>query len=110
HDRGVLRAELEDVADLDPPGQVERLAAARAGVSGAGLREASPFRRARVSLQGEPDDVIVAPARAGDGVDGAPHRLVGDHPQARRETVGADVTHRRARGLLDLLLRGEGPM
>ena len=81
--RRVLRPELEDVADLDAARDLERLAAARAGIARrAPARTTAHSETGASRSSAKPRDVPVAPAGARHGVDGAADRLVGDDARA----------------------------
>src|SRR5205823_11119213 len=101
-------AVLEDVPDLDPPGDPQRLTAARTRIAGARHREREEVADSRVPVDRQAANVPVAPAGSGHGVDRAANRAVGKDPHvAAGEMVGSDVSDRRAGRALDLLLGSE---
>jgi hypothetical protein len=97
---GVLGAELEHVADLDPPVDAQRRPALRARVAGLDDRDLAPLRGGEVPSEHHVPRVVVGLVGAGDPPVRLPHRRVGDHVLRARE-VGADVA------LGQLRVRGE---
>ena len=76
---GVLRPELEDVADLDPVREPQRRAAARAGVADARAGDVGDHVGREVAPDVDVAQVDSGPVRAGDQVRRARHQVVDDH-------------------------------
>ena len=108
---GVLAAELEDVADLDAAGDLERAAAVRAHVAGAHLGRLDHAVGGEVAPEGEVDHVLAGLVGAGDPPRALDDPGVDEEPDARRaleaERARADVAldERRVRREVGLVER-----
>src|SRR5207244_10304233 len=98
---GVLGSELEDVAHLDHPLDLEGLAAPGTALAGQGHLEIGPVA-AEVLARPHPDE-MKAVAVGADHVWPALERLIGDHAYATLETHGTDGAHGDAETLAHLL-------
>ena len=100
---GELRAELEDVADLDPVAQDDGLAADRARVALLDIREVSDDVRREVTSEVDIPVVEAFAVRPGDEVRRTRNELV-DHDQrvARTDRRAVAGLHPRRPDLLDL--------
>src|SRR5690606_30612250 len=101
---GVAVAQLEDVADLDGPLDLQRPAAPDAALPRLDLPQVGPLADLDVAFDVDPAQVDVVDVGAGEHVPAAAQRLVGDDGQGggQERVDGPEAAGQRAQRVLDL--------